>query len=73
MYTAAYAEVLIEAGRLEQAKEVLRRSLAYYPDSYPLAMLLAQTLINEERFGEANAIYKRLSKQRPHDTLIWFQ
>ena len=73
LYTAAYADLLIEAGRLEQAKEVLSRSLAYYPDSYPLAMLLAQTLINEERFGEANAIYKQLSKQRPHDTLIWFQ
>ena len=73
LYTAAFAEVLIEAGRLERAKAVLNRSLAYYPDSYPLAMLLAQTLIDEERFGEANAIYKQLSKQRPHDTLIWFQ
>ena len=73
LYISAYADVLIEAGRLDQAKDLLSGALLYYPDSYPLSMLLAQALINEERFGEANAIYKQLSKQRPHDTLVWFQ
>ena len=70
LYISAYADVLIEAGRLDQAKDLLSGALLYYPDSYPLSMLLAQALINEERFGEANAIYKQLSKQRPHDTLV---
>ena len=73
LYISAYAEVLIKAGRLNQAKDLLGGALSYYPDNYPLSMLLAQALINEKRFGEANAIYKQLSKQRPHDTLVWFQ
>ena len=58
LYIAAYAELLINAGRTEQANEVLGRALAFYPESYPLSMLKAQALIKDQRHAEAERIYK---------------
>ena len=73
LYLGAYAELLINAERIERANEILTRALTFYPDSYPLSMLLAQALIKDERHAEAERIYKQISRQRPHDTHVWFE
>ncbi len=73
LYVGAYAELLINAERTEQANELLGRALSFYPDSYPLSMLYAQALIADQEYAGAERIYKQISRQRPHDPLVWFE
>lgn len=73
LYIGAYAEILIEAGQLTEARKLLADAQRYYPDSYPLSMLSAKALVQEKQYKEAERIYKRMSKLRPNDTLVWFE
>jgi predicted Zn-dependent protease len=73
LYIGAYAELLINAARTEQANNVLGQALAFYPESYPLSMLKAQALIKDQRHAKAERLYKQISRQRPHDPLVWFE
>jgi predicted Zn-dependent protease len=73
LYVGAYAELLINAERTEQANELLGRALTFYPDSYPLSILHAQALIADQEYAGAERIYKQISRQRPHDPLVWFE
>ncbi len=73
LYTSVLAEILIGANNIEEARALINQALNFYPDSYPLTALLAQAETKAERYLEAEALYKRLSKQRPKDTHIWFQ
>jgi predicted Zn-dependent protease len=73
LFISALAETLTAADQVQEAEEHLLKALALYPDSYPLTMLLAQAKAKNQRYTEAETLYKRMSKLRPNDTLIWFE
>lgn len=73
LYTAAYGELLIEAGRYDQAERLLARHLSLNPDNPPLAMLYAEALTKQEKHGEAEAVLARQSRVRPDDVDVWYQ
>jgi predicted Zn-dependent protease len=73
LYTGAYAEILTAAERFDEADQLLTNALTYYPDNYPLSMLLAQNMVAQQRYGEAQRIYTQLSKLRQNDTHVWFE
>ena len=73
LYMGAYAELLIEAGQTDKARELLGEALSFYPDSYPLSMLVAMAYVKEQRYGDAERLYKRQSQKRPQDPLVWFE
>ena len=53
LLTFSYAEILISANRLEEANQILEKSLRLNPSNAPLSMLLAQSLQQEGDFSEA--------------------
>ncbi|HUF77138.1 MAG TPA: tetratricopeptide repeat protein [Longimicrobiales bacterium] len=64
---------LLSSGRAAEAVTELQALLARAPDE-ELALLLARTLRDEDRLGEASSEYARLSGARPDDealTLEW--
>ncbi len=71
--TASLAEVLIEAGRPQEALDVLERQLYLNPDNDPLTMLHARALNAKGEHGEASRILWRHALRRPHDADIWYQ
>lgn len=73
LYISTLAEILTEAGKTQESEAHLKLALNLYPDSYPLTMLLAKNQAQNHRYAEAEALYKGLSKLRPHDTQIWFE
>lgn len=72
LYVAAYAELLIEAGRHDQAERLLKKQLDINPDNPPLAMLYARTLTRQERFDAAAAVLARQSRVRKDDVDVWY-
>lgn len=72
LYVAAYAELLIEADRHDQAERLLTKQLKINPDNPPLAMLYARTLSRQQRFGEAAAVLARQSRVRGDDVDVWY-
>ena len=64
---------MIEAGQTDKARELLGEALSFYPDSYPLSMLVAMAYVKEQRYGDAERLYKRQSQKRPQDPLVWFE
>lgn len=72
LYIAAYGELLIEAGKYEQAEKLLSHHLAVNPDNAPLAMLYAEALTKSEDFAEAEAVLSRQSLVRSADVDVWY-
>ena len=73
LYSAAYAELLIEADRGEQARRMLSHQLVLNPDNGPLSMLYAKALNAEGLHEEAEAVLLRQSKVRPTDVDVWYE
>ncbi len=72
LYIAAYGELLIKAGKYEQAEKLLSHHLAINPDNAPLAMLYADALTKSEDFAEAEAVLSRQSLVRSADVDVWY-
>ena len=73
LLTTSFAEILISANRLNEANQVLEKSLRLNPTNAPLSMLLARSLQEEERFSEAQKILWQQTRLRPIDTDTWYQ
>lgn len=72
LYIAAYGELLIAADQHEQAERLLSHHLAINPDNAPLAMLYAEALTKQRKFGEAEAVLARQSLVRSDDVDVWY-
>jgi beta-barrel assembly-enhancing protease len=72
LYIAAYGELLISADQLERAERLLSHHLAINPDNAPLAMLYAESLTKQRKFGEAEAVLARQSLVRSDDVDVWY-
>lgn len=70
---AAFAELLIAAEQHREARQILERGLALYPDSYPLSMMLARAATAEKRYAVAEILLEGQSKRRPVDLSVWFE
>ena len=73
LLTFSYAEILISANRLEEANQILEKSLRLNPSNAPLSMLLAQSLQQEGDFSEAQKILWEQARLQPIDTDVWYQ
>lgn len=69
----SYAQILMEAGRVTEAIELLEKRLATYPDNQPLSMFLAKALSRNLQHDKATDILWDLTRQRPDDQDIWYQ
>jgi predicted Zn-dependent protease len=70
---AAYADLLIKAGKYGQADRLLERGLAVNPDNAPLSMLYAQALTRAQRYDEAVAVLNRQSIVNSEDIDVWYE
>ena len=72
LYTAAYGELLIKAGKYDQAEQLLATHLAINPDNPPLAMLYADALTRQQEYGKAERVLARQSRLRQDDVDVWY-
>ena len=72
LYNAAYAELLIAAGRTEQAKKMLSAQLQLNPDNPPLTSLYVNALNADGQHLEAEKILLRQSQIQPRDVDVWY-
>jgi len=70
---ATHAELLLNAGVLDEALNVLAQQLVLNPDNPALSMLYAQGLIASERFEEAELLLQRLSRVHSDDAQVWYE
>ncbi|MFV0246285.1 MAG: tetratricopeptide repeat protein [Qingshengfaniella sp.] len=70
------AEALYDAGRIDEAVEVLRQLAGAEPDMLIVQMSLADTLRRLERFAEAGMAYDAaialIAEPRPPHWMLWF-
>lgn len=69
---ACLTELLIEAGRNDEAISSLEKELADTPDNAPLSMIYAKALKAAERYDEATDVLTRQSRLRRDDIDVWF-
>jgi predicted Zn-dependent protease len=70
---AAYADLLIKAGKYSQADRLLERGLALNPDNAPLSMLYAEALTRAQRYDAAVAVLSRQSIVNGNDIEVWYE
>lgn len=73
LYNAAFAELLIRAGRNSQAQQLLSYQLVLNPNNAPLSMLYAQSLNAEGKHDLAEAVLERQSQINPQDVDVWYE
>ena len=71
LLSASYADVLIEAGRYEEAGRLLSHQLVINPDNQPFAMLYAKALSGQERHAAAQEVLERQSRVHANDIDVW--
>ncbi len=73
LYNSAYAELLIEAERNQQAQALLEQQLVLNPGNAPLSMLYARVLNQAGQHAKAETILEQQSQARPNDVDVWYQ
>ena len=73
LYNAAFAELLIEAGDIQLARNMLSHQLVLNPDNAPLSVLYARALNAAQEYEEAERVLTRLAKVYPHDVDVLYQ
>ena len=68
----AYADLLIAAGHLDEARQNLSHHLVLNPDNAPLSALYAKALNEAEQYTQAEAVLERQSEIRPNDIDVWY-
>ena len=71
LLAASYADVLIEAGRYEEAARLLSHRLVINPDNQPFAMLYAKALSGGGRHAAAQEVLERQSRVHANDVEVW--
>ncbi len=72
LYIASYAELLIEAGKLNQAIRLLAHHLTLNPDNATLAAMYSEALIRDQQYREAEAVLERQSVVNKDDVDVWY-
>jgi len=72
LYIAAYADLLIDAHRLDQALRLLSQQLAINPDNTLLAALYSAALTKNQQYAEAEEVLKRQSVVNSNDVDVWY-
>lgn len=73
LYIATKAELLIAAGRNDEALQLLDRHLSLNPKNPALSMLRVDALVAQSRFEEAETQLERLSRSQAEDSEVWYQ
>ncbi len=73
LYNAAFAELLIEGQRYENAQRLLSHQLVLNPDNAPLSMLYARALNGAGNHLKAEEVLERQSQVNPHDVDVWYE
>lgn len=73
LLAASYAEILIMAGKNQQAITMLNSWLTINPNNQPMSILLAKALSKEKRFDEAADILHSQSILHPTDHDVWYE
>ena len=71
LMTASYAELLIDAKRIDEALALLSRQLAVNPDNEPLTFLQALALNADQRYSEAAEVLRRHTRVNSQDIDVW--
>ena len=71
LMTASFAEILVEAGRTDEALVLLERELAINPDNEPLTYIYAQALNAAERFTDAADVLWHHTRVNGEDVDVW--
>lgn len=71
LMTASFAEILTDAGRTDEAINLLTRELAINPDNEPLTYLYAEALNAAERHADAADVLWRHTRDNPDDIDVW--
>ena len=71
LMTASFAEMLIAAGRVDEALALLARELAINPDNEPLTFLYALALNRAERYADAVEVLWRHVRVNRDDIDVW--
>ncbi len=72
VFKIAEAKIHAQAGRFDQALEILESALDISPGNYPLAMSYAEVLISAERPEDAEEVLLALTTERKNDEQIWY-
>lgn len=72
LFRIAEADIHSQAGRYDQALEILEASLGINTGNYPLTMAYAETLISADRPKDAEEILLALSVERKNDEHLWY-
>ena len=71
LMTASFAEILVDAGRTDEAFALLERELAINPDNEPLTYIYAEALNAAERFAEAADVLWQHTRVNGEDVDVW--
>ncbi len=71
LLAASHADVLIEAGKFEEAARLLSHRLVINPDNQPFAMLYAKALSGGGRHAAAQEVLERQSRVHANDVEVW--
>lgn len=71
-YSLLDIEIDMESGKTKQAEQRLRDLNALIPDNYAISMLLAQTLVSNREYRDAQQVLMALVKTRPSQADVWY-
>lgn len=72
-YLVAEAQLLMVAGDHASAIRLLEQGLSLMPDNHPLAMTLADALMNVGEPGRAEMILQAQAKRHPNNPVVWYR
>ena len=71
-YLVAAADIELAAEQFPLALEMLANQLQIHPNSHPLNIRYAETLMRAGRYAQAEALLARYARKRPKDDYVWY-
>lgn len=72
-YLVTYAQINQTKVMQSTVEQRLKKNLALNPGNYPLSMALANNLIGQHRYKDAQILLKKISLIRPQDPAVWLR
>lgn len=72
IYQVAAADIELAAEKYERALEVISTKLALHPNSHPLNIRYAETLMRAGYYAQSEEILESYSRYRPKDDYVWY-
>ncbi len=73
MFLLASAELELLSGNFDNATAMSEELLTNHPRSLPARIFQVRLLYEQQKYSEADRVLTRLSYNRPHDTLVWYE